>query len=150
MDRQLTDEEAYIILQDGEYGILSMVDMKGNPYAVPISYVLINDVIYMHCSNLGGEKLDILSMEKKVCFTVVSNTRVLPGEFSTIYWSVNVFGSVGIEKDTKVKKEIMGCMVKKYSVTYMEKGQKYIEGAIDKIHVLKLDIGSINGKARKN
>ena len=31
----------------------------------------------------------------------------------------------------------------------MEKGLKYIEGAIRKIHVLRLDIREITGKARK-
>ena len=40
-------------------------------------------------------------------------------------------------------------ILRKYSSEHMEKGMKYIEGAIRKIYILRLDIREITGKARK-
>ncbi len=47
-DRLLSREEALQILQKGEYGILATAGSDGQPYAVPLSYVVIDNNIYYH------------------------------------------------------------------------------------------------------
>ena len=73
----------------------------------------------------------------------------MPEKFATKYWSANVFGPVTIIEDGPEKQKGIEAILRKYSSEHMEKGMKYIEGAIRKIYILRLDIREITGKARK-
>ena len=53
-DRETTEERAYEILQNGEYGILSTIGEDGYPYGVPVNFAVEGNKIYFHCApNLG-------------------------------------------------------------------------------------------------
>ena len=69
-DREISKDEAIKILENGEYGFLSLVDIDSNPYGVPISYVLDSDCIYLHCASLGF-KLECMMNNPNVVFCVV-------------------------------------------------------------------------------
>ena len=150
-DRKLEREEIQEILKNGEYGILATVTNDDKPYSIPLSYALDeeNRVIYMHCSADGGQKIDNLLLHPEVCFTVVSQTELIPEKFATKYWSANVFGNVAIIEEGPEKKKGIEAILRKYSPEHVEKGLKYIEGAIHKIYVLRLEIREATGKARK-
>ena len=50
-DRLLDEERAIQLLQTAEYGILSMIDEDGMPYAIPVNHVWNGrDSIYIHCA----------------------------------------------------------------------------------------------------
>ena len=150
-DRKLSAEETEEILAKGEYGVLSTVCEDGTPYGIPISYAYnANDhVVYMHCSADGGQKIDNLRFNDKACLTVVLDTELMPEKFATKYWSATVFGSVQIIDAKDEKQEGMEAILRKYAPMFEEKGLKYIENTIDKIHILKLRIETAAGKARK-
>ena len=150
-DRKLSAEETEEILARGEYGVLSTVCEDGTPYGIPISYAYsTNDhVVYMHCSADGGQKIDNLRFNDKACLTVVLDTELMPEKFATKYWSATVFGSVQIIEAKDEKQEGMEAILRKYAPMFEEKGLKYIENTIDKIHILKLRIETAAGKARK-
>ena len=150
-DRQLDNADALEILKNGEYGVLATVTESGNPYSVPMSYAFDAEshVIYMHCSAEGGQKIDNLRLHPEVCFTIIRQTELMPEKFATRYWSANVFGSVAIIENGPEKQKGIEAILRKYSSDHIEKGLKYIEGAIRKIYVLQLDIREITGKARK-
>lgn len=150
-DRKLESGEILEVLKNGEYGILATVKDDGKPYSVPLSYALDEDssVIYMHCSADGGQKIDNLRLHPEACFTVVSRTELMPDKFATKYWSANVFGTVTIIEDGPEKQKGIEAILRKYSPEYVDRGLKYIEGAIHKIYVLRLDISEATGKARK-
>ena len=150
-DRKLDSEEILEILNTGEYGVLSTVTDDGKPYSIPLSYALDEEsqVIYMHCSAEGGQKIDNLRLHPDACFTVVSRAELLPDKFATKYWSANVFGTIAIIEDGAEKQKGIEAILRKYSPEYIEKGLKYIEGAIHKIYVLRLEIRQSTGKARK-
>ena len=103
----------------------------------------------MHCSADGGQKIDNLLLHPEVCFTVVSQTELMPEKFATKYWSANVFGTVAIIEEGPEKQKGIEAILRKYSPEHVEKGLKYIEGAIHKIYVLRLEIREATGKARK-
>lgn len=65
-NKQVTRDEAMEILYHGEYGVLSTVDKDGQPYGMPLHYIVLNDAIYLHC-DLKGHKLDNISDNNKVC-----------------------------------------------------------------------------------
>ncbi|MBP9982899.1 MAG: pyridoxamine 5'-phosphate oxidase family protein, partial [Prevotella sp.] len=50
-DRLMEENRAVELLQNSEYGILSMIDDKGLPYGIPLNYVWDGDSsIYIHCA----------------------------------------------------------------------------------------------------
>lgn len=60
-----------------------------------------------------------------------------------------MFGTIAIIEDGAEKQKGIEAILRKYSPEYIEKGLKYIEGAIHKIYVLRLEIRQSTGKARK-
>lgn len=148
-DRQLTEQEAYGILEKCEYGILSTVSDNGLPYGVPISYAYKDGVIYMHCAAAEGLKITDLRSNPNASFTVVGNTKLLPNKFGTLYESVICSGTVKIIEDNAEKREGIEAILKKYSSDFIENGMKYIHSAINRIFVLKFIISEISGKGRR-
>lgn len=146
-DRELKNDEVIEILRDNDYGILSTVGQDGYPYAVPISYVYINDSIYFHCA-IEGHKLDNIKNNDKVSFCVVGKTCVLPDKFSTKYESVIIFGRAN-EVFHNEKNTVLLGVLNKYSPDYIEKGKAYIANAGVKTKVIKISIEHASGKARK-
>jgi uncharacterized protein len=146
-DRAIPESAAKEILQKGEYGILSTVDVDGQPYGVPVSYSYTEDVIYFHCA-VEGHKVENLSSNNKVSFCVVGKTEVLPAQFATKYESAIVFGEAFELKDDEKYKGLLE-LLKKYSSGSMEKGLRYIESDGSKTRVYKINVESITGKSRK-
>lgn len=145
-DKALQNDDAVRLLQECEYGILSTVDVKGQPYGVPLNYVLRNDCLYFHCA-LEGHKLDNLLANSKVSFCVVGRTNVLPAEFSTEFESVIVTGRATVVQDDEKHEALVG-LLEKYSPDFLEEGRKYIEQYDSKTMVVRIDIDSITGKAK--
>ena len=104
-DRQLTEEEAMDVVRKGEYGVLATVGDDGKPYSVPLSYVLDEEkgALYFHGTAAGGQKMDNILANPSVCFTVVMDTEVLPAQFSTKYYSANVFGTAKVVEEEEEK-----------------------------------------------
>ena len=98
-NRQLPEEETMEVLLKCEYGILSTMG-DDYPYAVPMSYVVANNKIYIHGTCESGQKTKNIHNNPKVCFTVVGNTEILPSQFATKYESVVVLGTASLCEGT--------------------------------------------------
>lgn len=146
-DREMTTAEARELLQSGEYGILSTVGADGMPYGVPMNYATIDNTLYFHCAKGVGHRIDNLRGCRKVCFTVVGKTEVLPEKFSTNYESVVVFGTARDAGEDKLRG--LEAIIEKYAPDYKLAGQSYIREAIDKTGVIAVDIEYVTGKARR-
>lgn len=146
-DRAISTQEALTILKNAEYGVLSTVGDDGLPYGVPLSYVLIDQALYIH-SALDGRKLDNLTAQPAVSFCVVGATQVLPARFTTAFESVIVSAKAS-EVFSDEKQQALVALIDKYSAEYMTEGLAYIEKANMKTRVIKLSIESITGKARR-
>jgi len=70
-DRQLSTDEAMELLQNGKYGVMSVVSEDDYPYGVPLHYVMMDGKLYFHCSAFGGHKTDCLKYNPKISFTVL-------------------------------------------------------------------------------
>ena len=150
-DRLLRPEEAGEILKRGEYGVLATVCGDGRPYAVPLSYAYdeASDTIYFHCSTAEGQKLDNIRHDSRACFNVVTDTEVLPEQFATRYRSATAVGTIRIIQDAREKRQGIEAIMLKYSSDFAESGRKYIDAAIDRMHVLALRVEQLTGKGRK-
>ena len=146
-NRQLPEEETMEDLLKCEYGILSTMG-DDYPYAVPMSYVVANNKIYIHGTCESGQKTKNIHNNPKVCFTVVGNTEVLPSQFATKYESVVVLGTASLCEGTD-KEMALEKFLDKYSSEYKQAGMKYIKAAINKVSVYEISIDMITGKAKR-
>ena len=147
VDRQQSEAFGKRILDEAPYGILSLVDHDGTPYAIPISFVRSGQTIYLHGAS-EGKKLDIIAEHDQVAFTCVGKTQVLPESFTTNYESVVTNGSARIVDDPEEKRKGLLLLAKKYSSSYMEKAKKYVESSLDETSVVAITITTISAKAR--
>ena len=146
-NRQLPEEETMEVLLKCEYGILSTMG-DDYPYAVPMSYVVANNKIYIHGTCESGQKTKNIHNNPKVCFTVVGNTKILPPQFATKYESVVVLGTASLCEGTD-KEMALEKFLDKYSSEYKQAGMKYIKAAINKVSVYEISIDMITGKAKR-
>lgn len=147
-DRQLTEEETRAVLEKCRYGILSTVNADGEPYGVPLSYAVMNGIVYFHCG-MTGEKLDNLAHNPTVSFTVVGDTDpvFVPG-YSTYYESCIIFGTVREVTDVEEKRIALKAMAERYLPAYME----HIEQELKKVNATKvfaIDATRTTGKSKK-
>lgn len=70
-DRELSIAEAKEILQNGKFGVLSVMGDDGYPYGVPLHYVMIDENLYFHSTVEGGYKIACLDRNPKISFTVI-------------------------------------------------------------------------------
>ena len=148
-DRLISKEEAMEVLKKGEYGILATVDEVGQPYGVPVSYVVLNDAVYFHATNAGGQKFDNFTKNSKVSFTVVGNTQVLPDQFATLYESAIVIGEAILVDDEAERLAAFREFLPKYSPAFLAEGDQYIKTAGPMAMIIKISINEITGKSKR-
>jgi len=148
-DRLISKEEAMEVLKKGEYGVLATVDNAGQPYGVPVSYVVLDGFIYFHATNAGGHKFDNFTKNNKVCFTVVGDTEVLPDQFGTMYESAVVFGEASVVDDEAQRLAAFRAFLPKYSAEFMAEGEQYIQNAGPLATIVKISIDEISGKSKR-
>lgn len=146
-DRAISTEEATRLLSDGEYGVLASVDAEGQPYAVPLNYAYLHNCIYFHCA-LTGQKLANLADNLKVSFCVVGKTRVLPEQFATEYESVIVAGAASEVRGSERQAALIA-LLDKYSPEFIAEGKRYIEQKDALTTVIRIEITTLTGKARR-
>lgn len=148
-DRQISEAEARVLLVSGEYGVLSTVSPDGQPYATPLSYVVIDNHICFHGA-LTGQKTDNLTAEPRACFCVVGQTKpVYEDTFSTLYESVLVYGDVSFVEEPEEKKSVLMALGVKYMPSFADRAPGDATAWSDKTCVFKMRIDHITGKAKR-
>jgi nitroimidazol reductase NimA-like FMN-containing flavoprotein (pyridoxamine 5'-phosphate oxidase superfamily) len=91
LKNSLTPEEIMEFLENGKVGHLATIGQDG-PYVIPINYVLMDGKIYLHCRKAGGEKLDNIMANDRICFEVSKEdgyrTGSTPCQTGTVFKSV--------------------------------------------------------------
>ena len=135
-------------------GRVASIDSNGFPHIIPMNFVFINDVIYMH-SNTRGEKLENIRKNHKVGFEVDRNLEFLPSYFfdptdasvaDTLYISVVIKGNGSIVDDKNEKTLALNELMKKYQP---EGGYEAIAPEMDVLNgvaVIKIIPDTIRGK----
>lgn len=147
-DKIMEDEAISCLLEDGEYGYLSMVGVNGFGYGIPVSYAKEEDRIYFHCAP-EGYKLECLRGNPAVSFCVVGKTQVIPDKFTTAYESAIAFGKIQLDLPEEECVYALRLLVKKYAAEFEEIGDKYIEKSLSRTTILRLDIQYITGKCKR-
>ena len=151
-DRLLDEARAREILASAEYGILSIIDLDGKPYGVPVNFVWdsegLGDCIYIHCAP-EGKKLDALECHEHVSFCVVGNVNLLPSQFTTEYESIILTGEATIITSDEERMHALELLLKKLSPNDMEIGMRYVQKSFYRTEIVRIDIESWSGKRKK-
>lgn len=148
-DKAVSNEEALAILVSQTHGVLAVNGDDGYPYAVPVSYVYKDGVIYFHCSSVEGHKLSAIRRDPKVSFCVVAKDDIKPADFTTKFASAIAFGKARILETVEDLFEPSMFILEKYAPDYIESGQKYMETCKGQYLVVAIDIEHLTGKAPK-
>lgn len=146
-DKIMSEEGIFNLLENGEYGVLSMVSNENKPYGVPVSYVYYNNHIYFHGAK-EGHKVNNIKSNENISFCIVDNTYIVPEKFTTKYESIIISGEA-IEVDGIEKLNSLNKLIYKYSPKFTNSGKKYIEDKLGQTKVFKIRIKSITGKKGK-
>ena len=147
-------EKVIEFLSSQQTGRIASIDENGFPQIIPMNFVFINDMVYMH-SHIRGEKLDNIRRNKKVGFEVDKSLEFLPSYFSdptdasladTLYISVVIKGNGSIVSDREEKTTALNGLIKKYQP---EGGYEPIKPEMDvlnEVEVIKIVPESLRGK----
>ncbi len=140
---------------DAEHvGRIASIDETGYPQIIPMNFVFLNDVIYMH-SHTRGEKLDNIKRNDKVGFEVDRELEFLPSYFEdpkdasladTLYISVVIKGSAFIVEEKNEKVLALNGLMKKYQPEGGYEPLKPEMDVIDEVAIIKVTPDSIRGK----
>lgn len=147
-DREKPKEFAYQVVSKCEYATLSMIDLQGNPYSVPITIANDDDYIYFH-SAMQGTKTDILREHSKVCVVCVGDTYRKPDEFTTLYQSAIVKGSATEVTDDDTKVYALKLLCNRHTPTNMNDFDNAIKRSLSRTAIWKVSIDEITGKAKE-
>lgn len=147
IDRELSLDDAKIILQNGSYGVLSTIGADGYPYGIPVNYAYDGEKIYFHCAKNLGHKQDNIKFSDKVSFVVVTKDDVKPEKFTTGYESAVVFGTV--QKNDDKKQYALELLIEKYSPTFIKEGKQLIAESAKATDIFEITIQKLSGKANR-
>jgi len=141
-------------LHQEHVGRISTIDENGYPQIIPMNFVFLNDVVYMH-SHPRGEKIQNFKRNDKVGFEVDRELEFLPSYFEdpknasladTLYISVVIKGIASLVNDRDEKTLALNGLMKKYQP---EGGYDPITAdmrVLDGVAVIKIIPKSLQGK----
>ena len=142
--QQLSAEESIAILERMTNGVLALHGDEGYPYAVPVSYVYADGKIYFH-SAMKGHKVDAIMRNGRVSFCVVERDDVCPGEFTTYFRSVVLFGKTRILTEEAEKLAALSLLADKYSPGEPGKDAEIAKG-FNHLLMVEIAVEHITGK----
>ena len=149
-DRALREEECLQILRAAEYGVMASVSPTGQPYGVPLSFVLMDHKIYVHCAH-EGRKIDNIRANNRVSFTCVGKTKPAYAQknFTTYFESAIVFRQVREISDPDERHAAMAELCRKYLPEHMDKFAEAMHRSDARTAVYAIIPERITGKAKK-
>lgn len=140
----LSLEDTVAVMDRCTNGVLACIGDEDYPYAVPLSYVYFNDKIYFHSSKTG-HKIDAITKNPKVCFTVIDEDNIVSEKYTSYFRSVLAFGKARIVEGDEWLNAFKA-LVEKYSGDQPEEAKyKEITGCTQ-AYILAIDIEHITGK----
>lgn len=144
--QQLTWQQCLDILAADTHGVLAVHGDEGYPYAVPMSYVLHDEKLYLHCAT-AGHKLDAMKSDEKVSFCVVAQDEIVPETYSTDYLSVIVFGRARIMDDPAEMRTAIARLAVRYAPNEPQSHMNAeIDESIGHMAMIEITIEHMTGK----
>jgi uncharacterized protein len=135
-------------------GRIASIDENSYPQIIPMNFVFLDDVIYLH-SHTKGEKLENVTRNEKVGFEVDRELEFLPSYFEdpkdgsladTLYISVVIKGKGEIVKDRNEKTNALNGLLKKYQPEGKYEPISSEMEVLDEVAIIKITPDSMRGK----
>lgn len=144
--RQLLTNDAHAaVMRRCTHGVLACLGDDDYPYAVPVSFVFLNNKIFFHSAK-SGHKIDAISKHPKVSFTVIDEDKIVSREFTTYFRSVIAFGRARIVEDESEKLDAFTALVDKYSGDLPADVQRHEIASCTQALIVAIDIEQMTGK----
>ncbi len=169
-DREMSSDFGIEMIDRAQYGVLSMVDEKGEPYSIPLSIVRKDDTLYFHSAK-EGRKVELFEREPKVSVVFVGNVKVpelytneelemisedkgaaaalASTVFTTEFESAVVSGTVRKVEDRVEKIEALRLICEKYTPSKLKFIHIAIEGGLERTNIYSIKIEEITAKRKK-
>jgi len=147
-------EKIIEFLSSESTGRIASIDADGFPQIIPMNFVFINDIIYMH-SHIRGEKLENIKRNDKVGFEVDRSLEFLPSYFfdptdaslaDTLYISVVMKGTCTIVGDKEEKTLALNGLMKKYQPEGDYEPMNSKMEVLNEVAVIKIVPNTMRGK----
>ena len=145
MRQQLSKEVCNNILRNATSGTLAVLGDGDYPYAVPLSFIYADGIIYFHSAK-SGHKIDAIKREDKASFCVISKDEIHGEEYTTYFSSVIAFGRISIVTSPVEKLEGIKLLGRKYNPNDEEGLSREIEKSLAHMELLRFDIEHLTGK----
>jgi len=141
-------------LNEEHVGRVSSIDANGFPQIIPMNFVFLDDVVYMH-SHVKGEKLDNISKNNKVGFEADRELEFLPSYFEdphnasladTLYISVVIKGVASFVSDREENTLALNGLMEKYQPEGQYDPIQSDMRVLDAVSVIKINPQTIHGK----
>ncbi len=169
-DREMDYDFGLAVIDQAEYGVLSMVDDNQMPYGVPLSLVRVDNTLYFHAAKVG-RKADILSKNAAVSIAFVGRVKVpqkygdaeldeivkLPNKvgtilsnvFTTEFESAVVTGNAVLVVEETEKIKALQAICQKYTPTKMQYADIAIKAGVSSVAIYKVEIETLSAKRKK-
>ena len=147
-------EKIIEFLSSESTGRIASIDANGFPQIIPMNFVFINDIIYMH-SHIRGEKLENIKRNGKVGFEVDRSLEFLPSYFfdptdaslaDTLYISVVMKGICTIIENNEEKTLALIALMKKYQPEGGYEPMNPEMEVLNEVAVIKITPNTMRGK----
>ncbi len=141
-------------LNEEHVGRIATVDPEGYPQVIPMNFVYVDGVVYMH-SHTRGEKLDNMRADPRSGFEVDRELEFLPSHFSsptdasladTLYVSVVIKGRSVIVDDPVEKARALNALMRKYQTEGRYEPLRPDMAVLDHVAVIRVNPVEIRGK----
>ena len=148
-DRELTEAEAWEILEAGEYAVVYTVDPDGAPYGVPLSYVIMDKKLYIHTGERGGHKIDDFEHDARVSVAVATEVEPCFEDtfFTTRFASVIASGRISKVQDRVMLRRVLVELCMKYLPELKDEIGPAIGREIDVTAAWCIEFDEVRGKA---
>ncbi len=138
------------VFRDCDYMTVAVMNPDGTPYCVPVSPIVVDDVIYFHGAKIG-QKADAISHNPAVCLSAVSFERSVPEMYSVSYRSAVASGKCVVVSDDAEKIKVLQATVEKYAKSNDSQAvfDEHLDEEFAYVCVYKVDIEQITGKESK-
>jgi uncharacterized protein len=141
-------KELVDVIQRSQSCHLSMVDLEGKPYVIPMNFGYRDDVIYLHGAQ-HGKKIDILQRHPEVCINFTTDhmlryqNETVACSWSMKYRSVLCYGRAEFIMEPEAKIAAFRIVMSQYT-----KGEfKFNPPSIREVNVWRVKIEKIEGRA---
>ena len=147
-------EKIIEFLSSESTGRIASIDTNGFPQIIPMNFVFIDGMIYMH-SHIRGEKLENIKRNDKVGFEVDRSLEFLPSYFfdpndaslaDTLYISVVMKGTCVIVENKEEKVLALNGLMKKYQPEGGYEPMNPEMDVLNEVAVIKIIPDTMRGK----